>query len=111
MVLCRMSRIPRYGEGMGDGGWGGWWANHDSSERHSGLGRVWSAVLVFCLSSSVLLKYVLICYLYGLKFESSGSAGLSWFGECLVEIVGWSTRVEHGVRRTSCWFRACVVPK
>ena len=37
----------------GDGGWGGWWANPDLSERHSGIGRVWSAVLVFRLSSSV----------------------------------------------------------
>ena len=54
MVLCRMSRIPRHG-GMGGmgGGWGGWGANPDLSERHSGIGRVWSAVLVFRLSSSV----------------------------------------------------------
>ena len=51
MVLCRMSRIPRHG-GRG-GGMGGWWANPDLSERHSGIGRVWSAVLVFRLSSSV----------------------------------------------------------
>ena len=41
------------GEGMGGGGMGGWWANPDLSERHSGIGRVWSAVLVFRLSSSV----------------------------------------------------------
>ena len=42
------------GWGGGDGGdGGGWWANPDLSERHSGIGRVWSAVLVFRLSSSV----------------------------------------------------------
>ena len=53
--MSHVENSSSWGDGGdgGDGGWGGWWANPDLPERHSGIGRVWSAVLVFRLSSSV----------------------------------------------------------